>query len=252
MPIRRGFVASALLLGAVAATGCVSVAEFRKLEKEVRVLQREGGSAVDDPGARARLAELASENARLEAEIQRLEGRIDVVEHRADEALARAEAAGESAAADVSAWADAGEASAEELDASPGGGDPTSEIAAYRAGYEAARGADADVCIERFRDFLQTYPASSLADDAAYWMADCYFRKGEFKTAVLRFDDVVEVYPQGNKAADALYRQGEALLRLGPRYASAAGKAFERVIEEYPESARVAEAREQLEVLGSR
>ena len=58
-------------------------------------------------------------------------------------------------------------------------------------------------------------------------------------------------YPTGNKAADALYRQGEALLRLGPGYGKAAGKAFERVLREYPDSARAPEAKRQLGLLGS-
>ncbi len=82
-------------------------------------------------------------------------------------------------------------------------------------------------------------------------MADCYFKRGDYKTAVLRFDDVVARYPTGRRAPDALYRQGEALLRLGPGYGKAAGKAFERVIEEYPDSARAPEAEKQLELLGS-
>jgi tol-pal system protein YbgF len=98
---------------------------------------------------------------------------------------------------------------------------------------------------------LQTYPDSAYADDAAYWMADCYFKRGDFKTAVLRFDDVVARYPTGNKAADALYRQGEALLRLGPGFGKAAGKAFERVLTEYPDSARAPEAKRQLDLLKS-
>jgi TolA-binding protein len=82
-------------------------------------------------------------------------------------------------------------------------------------------------------------------------MADCYFKQGDYKTAILRFDDVVSRYPTGNKAADALYRQGEALLRLGPGYTKAAGKAFQRVLREYPESDRAVEARRQLEILGT-
>ena len=98
---------------------------------------------------------------------------------------------------------------------------------------------------------MQTYPASARADDAAYWLADCYFKQGDFKTAVLRFDDVVSRYPTGGKAADALYRQGEALLRMGPRYGNAAGKAFERVVEEYPDSGRAPEAKRQLDLLSS-
>jgi TolA-binding protein len=82
-------------------------------------------------------------------------------------------------------------------------------------------------------------------------MAECHFKQGDYKSAILRFDDVVARYPEGDKSADALYRQGEALLKLGPGYAKAAGKAFERVIEEYPSSPRAAEAKRQLDLLGS-
>ena len=119
------------------------------------------------------------------------------------------------------------------------------EVQAYRSAYAAWRCGDYDACIDRFRQFLQTYPASPYADDAAYWMAECHFKKGDYKSAVLRFDDVVARYPEGNKSADALYRQGEALLKLGPGYAKAASKAFERVVAEYPDSPRAAEAKKQ-------
>lgn len=135
----------------------------------------------------------------------------------------------------------------------PGAGSPggTGVIEAYRSAYAAWRNDDTQACIDQFRQFLQTNASSPFADDASYWMADCYFKQGDYKTAILRFDDVVSRYPGGNKAADALYRQGEALLRLGPGYTKAAGKAFERVLKEYPASDRAIEARRQLEILGT-
>lgn len=137
--------------------------------------------------------------------------------------------------------------------AAPGPGSPggTGVIEAYRSAYAAWRNDDTQACIDQFRQFLQTNASSPFADDASFWMADCYFKQGDYKTAILRFDDVVSRYPTGNKAADALYRQGEALLRLGPGYTKAAGKAFERVLREYPESDRAIEARRQLEILGT-
>lgn len=124
------------------------------------------------------------------------------------------------------------------------------ELQAYRNAHAAWRSGDTQACIDRFRQFLQTYPPSGYADDASYWMADCYFKQGDYKTAIVRFDDVVRNYPKGNKAADALYRQGESLLKLGPGYSKAASKAFERVVKEYPDSPRVEEAQKQLELLG--
>lgn len=124
------------------------------------------------------------------------------------------------------------------------------ELQAYRNAYAAWRSGDTQTCIDRFRQFLQTYPPSGYADDASYWMADCYFKQGDYKTAIVRFDDVVRNYPKGSKAPDALYRQGESLLKLGPGYSKAASKAFERVVKEYPASPRVEEAQKQLELLG--
>jgi tol-pal system protein YbgF len=155
---------------------------------------------------------------------------------------------GEESEASQQAPTEKGEPAAE--GSSSEAGNSAQEVSEYRAAYATWREGDSQQCIDRFRSFLQTYPSSSYADDAAFWMADCYFKQGDFKTAILRFDDVVTRYPAGNKASEALYRQGEALLRLGPGYGKAAGKAFERVVHEYPESPRAAEAKRQLELLG--
>ena len=142
----------------------------------------------------------------------------------------------------------------------PSSGDPgaaaapagaSAELRSYRVAYEAWRTDDNAACVDRFREFLQTYPSSEYADDAAYWLADCYFKQGDLQTAILRFDDVASRYPTSDKAAEALYRQGEALLRLGPRYGKAAEKAFERVINEYPDSPRAADAARQLDGLAT-
>ena len=125
------------------------------------------------------------------------------------------------------------------------------ELKSYQEGIAAWRGRDYPSCIDRFRGFLQTYASSSRADDAAFWIADCHYKQGEFKNAVLRFDDVVRNYPTGNRAPDALYRQGESLLKLGPGFHEAARRAFERVLKEYPDSARAAEAKRQLDAVAA-
>jgi tol-pal system protein YbgF len=134
-----------------------------------------------------------------------------------------------------------------EAGSAPAAGDASQEMQDYRAAYAEWRADNAAGCIDRFTKFLQSYPASENADDATYWLADCYFKQGNFSAAVLRFDDVARQYPKGNKAADALYRQGEALLRMG--HAKAAGNAFEKVLRDYPGSARAPEAKRQLDLL---
>jgi tol-pal system protein YbgF len=240
MKRKRMGLAASLAACAVLASGCVSMAEFRKLEYEVNRLKG-GGSRYGGGGGGADVADLSSQIESLREEVARLSGRVETVEHQASEALSKSGAGRSGGGPGARTGGGEGE---EQFTGSP------EEVQAYRDARAAWRANDHGACIDRFRAFLQTYPASDHADDAAYWMADCHYREGDYKAAVLRFADVVQRYPAGDKAPDALYRQGEALLRLGPKYGDAAHTAFERLINEYPDSPRVAEAKRQLELLG--
>jgi tol-pal system protein YbgF len=269
---------AAIAILATAASGCVSVAEFRKLERDVYTMKRGAGAGGE------RVADLRAELDAIDARLAKLEGRVDETQHTARRALEEAQHGqpGATATAETAPEANAEGAAppstdestppTEEQAAAPTprtdttpphattapeageeaeSGASVQEVSAYREAHASYRSGEYDSCIDRFRRFLQTYPTSPYADDAAYWMAECHFKKGDYKSAVLRFDDVVARYPEGDKSADALYRQGEALLKLGPNYAKAASKAFERVIGEYPSSPRAAEAKKQLELLGA-
>ncbi len=254
-PRELALVSVALLLVAVGASswGCVTVAEHRKLQRRVMDMQRSSGTSQ----ARQQLADLAAEMDDLEAQLRDLTGRLEEVQQLAREGLEEArKARREAAAAAVAtpqgreggASGPAGAAVARAVAEAEADGELSDELKSYKAGLTAWREKDYTTCIDRFRAFLQTYASSSRADDAAFWIADCHYKQGEFKNAVLRFDDVVRNYPTGNRAPDALYRQGQSLLKLGPGFHEAARRAFERVLKEYPDSARAAEAKRQLEV----
>jgi tol-pal system protein YbgF len=270
--------AGLVALLALGASGCVTVAEHRKLEADVRAMKR--GSA----GGGESVADLRAQLDAIERRLDKMDGRIDETQRTARQALDATQHAAANASVmegtepgtvvgapidesvstheSTAAPAEVPSAPTETASATPSqapapaegaaeSGASVQEVSAYREAHASYRGGEYDSCIDRFRRFLQTYPTSPYADDAAYWMAECHFKKGDYKSAVLRFDDVVARYPEGDKSADALYRQGEALLKLGPNYAKAAGKAFERVIGEYPGSPRAAEAKQQLELLAT-
>jgi tol-pal system protein YbgF len=224
-------------------TGCVGLAEFRKLQYEVRQMKAGGGGS----GGPARLADVSSELEALREQIAQLEGRLEVNEHRVQEALEEAKKARLAAAQGGVSAAAPGEPTA----ALPMDAPASEEVKSYRAAYDAWRGEDHQQCIDRFAQFLQSFPASQYADDASFWLADCYFKQGDLKAAILRFDDVATRYPKSEKASEALYRQGEALLKLGPNFGKAAEKAFDRVVKEYPDSRRAEDARQQLRLLGA-
>ncbi len=280
--VRRGMMAALLVPLLV---GCVSVAEFRRLERDVDLMQRK-----DRGTGREQIASVSTEMDELSEQIRQLRGRLDVVENQTRKAAEDARAARKQATvlppsemtppdAEVLARTEpplgtpqmtarpeplektpalarpeepsspplgTSTARVPEPSAAPSGSD---EVQSYRSAYAAWRSGDYASCIDQFRKFLQTHPASPYADDSAYWMADCYFKRGEYRTAILRFDDVVKRYPKGNKAADALYKQGEALRKSGPAYEKAARQAFEQVIADYPDSPRADDARSQIQQL---
>ena len=276
-------VAALLVVLLVSSLGCVTVAELRKVEN--RVADMESGQP-GGHGLREQIADYVADIDGLRDELRTLEGRLEVAERAAADALAdarrarmdlaqlksRSQREGASEAGSPAATSAASETTPAPVAASMGGKaanaalstgsagagknapppeDLSAEIQAYRTAHAAWQDDDTGTCVERFREFLQTYPASPYADDAAFWMADCYYKQAEYKKAVLRFDEVVRNYPAGNKASAALYRQGESLLKLGPGFREAAKRAFERVIKEYPDSARSSEAKRQLELYTS-
>jgi tol-pal system protein YbgF len=234
---------AAALLG-----GCVTTAEFRKLEYEVNQMKSGRGGPQG-------VADVRSEVDGLREEVGTVQGRLEVVENRSKRALEEAQTARREVARVGVAPVDP-----EGGEAGPGGPPPpegeapppaSEELGAYREGYEAWRRDENALCIDRFGQFLQTFPSSQYADDAAFWRADCYYKEGDTKTAILRFDDVVSRYPGSDKAPEALYRQGEALMQLGPSYETAAAKVFQKVVKDYPDSRRARQAAEQLEELGA-
>ena len=264
----RGLGFAVLLLG-LPALGCATTSDLRQLENRVATLS--GGEVGEQ--VRTQLADLTARVDALNREVDELRGSLEVANHRADQALEEARRARQDAdsaarggAAPAPAYAPEGgrpEDGGAPPPAAPGGMQPeidnspgalsasSAEMVQYRQAYGSWRRGEVQACIEGFREFLQNYSASPYADDALYWMADCYYKQGDQEKAILRFAKVVEMYPTGNKAPDALYRQGEVLLNLGPSYSNAARDVFQRVLAEYPDSPRADEAQRQLERLSA-
>ena len=230
---------AALALVCALPIGCATVAETRKLEYEVNKMR--SGSGLAEQGKR--IAELSLELESLRAEVAELRGRTELAEHGAQQAVADARAARQASAAQPAPPPVAGEPA-------PTEGPASEELALYREAYDAWRTNDHATCVDRFGRFLQSFPSSKYADDAAFWLADCHYRQGDLKTSVLRFDEVATRYPESDKSAEALFRQGEALLQMGPQFSKAAQKAFQRVIDNYPSHTRAQDARERLAIIG--
>ena len=274
-PARLMPLAGALLAVLLVGTGCTTKGDFLRLQEQVAEYHqpRKG-----EPDPFARIAELAAEVDTMRQQIAALQGELELARKESSDALLEVQrtrtalaqgilagvvepgagGVGEAAAGAGTAAETSGSGGGAVAAVAGGGGDEASadtpsvdqELVGYQEALDAWRADDYAACIERFTAFLQTYPTSGYADDAAYWLADCTYKSEDFKRAVVRFNAVVSVYPESPKAPDALYRQGESLLKLGPKFHEAARTVFRRVQKDYPNSERATEATQQLDRLG--
>jgi tol-pal system protein YbgF len=117
----------------------------------------------------------------------------------------------------------------------------------YRAAWQALSGQRYNEAIQQFRTFQRKNPASEMADDAQYWIGESYFTRRDYSRAILEFNEVLK-YRKGDRAPAALLRQAEAFVEIGDK--TDARLILQKLLNDYPNSRQVKDAREQLQSLG--
>ena len=113
-------------------------------------------------------------------------------------------------------------------------------LAAFKEGrYEDAMGG--------FREFLSDYPDSDRADNAQFWIGECYMALKQYEKAILAYQDVIKKYPKGNKVPNALLRQAGAFSEINDK--TSAKLLLKKIIERYPRSDEAQLARKKLKTL---
>lgn len=99
------------------------------------------------------------------------------------------------------------------------------------------------LCIDGFNTYLKTFPRNDNADDAQWYIGDCYYSDGKFTEAIDAYNRVITGYPKGDRVPDAYYKMGLALERM--KQYDRAREAWESLTKLFPDSdlARLAKQR---------
>lgn len=129
----------------------------------------------------------------------------------------------------------------------PGAGvaDPTS---LYQTAYNDYLRGNFDLAILGFRQYLEGFPDTDLADSAAYWIGESYYRQGKYAEAIRELDAVLDQYPRSARTASALLRKGYAYLELGEQAKGIVH--LQHILRRFPGSDEANLARQQLVSLG--
>ena len=104
-----------------------------------------------------------------------------------------------------------------------------------------------DLCINGFETYLRTFPRSEMADEAQFYIGECYYSDGKHQEAVQAYNQVIGSYPRGQSVAPAYYKRGLAFERLGQL--DRARESFELVMKNFPDSDAARLAKQNLDRL---
>lgn len=102
----------------------------------------------------------------------------------------------------------------------------------YNIAYSDYLNGNYQLAIDGFALYLEQFSSSPVADDAAYWIGECYFSQDKFEEAAVQFTELILNFPQGDKIPSAYLKKGISLLELGKK--DEALSVFKLLISKYP------------------
>jgi tol-pal system protein YbgF len=130
-----------------------------------------------------------------------------------------------------------------------GQGGSATEQSIYGQAFDALKAGNYTVAISGFQDFLNQYPSSSLAPNAAYWLGEAHYVNRDLGAAETAFQSVLDKWPTSGKAPDAMLDLGNTQLAQGK---TAKGRAtLQQVISRFPGTDAATRAQARLQRLSS-
>lgn len=250
---------AALVFIAALATGCATTpaaddpTQVKLNDLEARVTR------IERVISNQSLVDLAQHLDQVQADVRQLRGRLEELEYK-EETLRKQQqratsapppatpigpppdaAAGSAGAAGAgAAGAGAGAAAAGSGGTDSGGAGSSEEQSVYAQSFDALKAGSYSVAITGFKDFLKSYPASPLAENAQYWLGEAYYVTHDLDSAAASFRSVTQKWPNSRKTPDALLKLGYT--QIDQKKVSEGRATLTQVTQKYPgtDAARLA------------
>jgi tol-pal system protein YbgF len=135
-----------------------------------------------------------------------------------------------------------------DIDSSTASKDPAgkqNKAAMYAAAYQTFKSGNYAKAREAFQGFLAVHPTGEYADNAQFWIGECYFFEKKYDKAILEYEKVTKKFPSSNKVPYALLKQGISFQNLGDK--ASAKLLLQQVIRDYPNTSQARIARSKLQ-----
>jgi tol-pal system protein YbgF len=117
----------------------------------------------------------------------------------------------------------------------------------FAAAYSDYSRGNYDLAMSEFKQYVEIFPSSELADNAQYWIGEILYAQKKLPEAAAEFDKVKTVNPNGDKTTAALYKRGLILLEMTRK--EEAIVQFQEIFKDYPKTKEGELANQQLQQL---
>lgn len=106
--------------------------------------------------------------------------------------------------------------------------------------------------IDNFRLYILNNPGGELADDAQFYLGECYFNREEYLLAIAEYTQLVERYKYSELLVDGYYKIALAYYELSPKYqrdqvnTDKALRQLQEFIDAYPNTENAKKATEKI------
>jgi tol-pal system protein YbgF len=252
--IRIGLLLSAISTLLIA--GCASRGEIETMKRQLEYIERSTvqmqerlvqmdsmyRTTIDKNVAyqadlKTALAELLDKSSSIDSRLSDLEGRINMIANRS----------GQSGTVSSPANANS-EPSAAKTDSAGREGLPqVDQKKLYDNAMSDLKEGNYVMAVMEFNEFLTMFKDSPMADDAQYWLGECYYGKKEYAKAIPEFEKVERNYPKSEQLVPALFKMGRSYEELGEK--TKAKVIFQRIVKEFPKSMEAKIAQDRLKGL---
>jgi tol-pal system protein YbgF len=106
------------------------------------------------------------------------------------------------------------------------------------------------LAIDGFKIYLDNFAQSPFADNALYWIGECYFSQKDYEEAITRYNQLILNYPLGDKVPAAYLHKGISLMELDRK--EEALSVFKLMVSKYPLEEETKIAQEKIKELMSK
>jgi tol-pal system protein YbgF len=210
-----------------------------------RLAKMEGTSTNRDA-----LLDLSTQLEAMRGDLAKMRGQLEMLSNQAENAdkrqkdfyldidtrLRKLESAGEQTGGEKKPAADA--------EPSP------AENKAYQAALDQFKLGNYPLAVSAMQGFLVTYPTSSLAPNAQYWVGMAYSGQRDYKNSISAQRKLLQTWPDSPKAPDAMLSIASAQETMGDR--KSAQKTLEDLVGKYPSSSAATSAKQRLAAFSRR